>query len=259
MAQLPKGDLWVFGYGSLMWSPCFGYSAEGARPRARLPPRALHPVDALPRHAAQARPGDGPVPRRLVLGHGLPHRCATPRRALARLWQREMPRRVYAPRLIQVRGPAGAWCARSPSSPTRRIRPTCASSTCTGARAGRAGHRPARAVRRLHPQYAGAHARGRRARSAPRAHPARRARFAPLWLRATICGATARAARLGEVLGDRIAPLPDACWSTATAAGGVRDVLPRRASGTSASASRARRPGRGLRPEVEAHEMRRAR
>jgi cation transport protein ChaC len=29
------------------------------------------------------------------------------RRALARLWQREMPRRVYAPRLLQVRIPGG--------------------------------------------------------------------------------------------------------------------------------------------------------
>ena len=25
MAQLPKGDLWIFGYGSLMWSPGFSY------------------------------------------------------------------------------------------------------------------------------------------------------------------------------------------------------------------------------------------
>ena len=28
LAQLPKGDLWIFGYGSLMWSPGFSYKQK---------------------------------------------------------------------------------------------------------------------------------------------------------------------------------------------------------------------------------------
>jgi len=102
LAELPKGDLWVFGYGSLMWSPGFSY-IQKARGRIHGYHRALCILSTRYR-GTKRKPG-------LVMGlcrggscwgmayhvhaHGV-------RRALARLWQREMPRRVYAPRLLQV-------------------------------------------------------------------------------------------------------------------------------------------------------------
>ena len=102
MAQLPKGDLWVFGYGSLMWSPGFTYKQK-ALGRVHGYHRALCILSTRYR-GTKRKPG-------LVMGlcrggscWGMAFRVAAPRvrHALARLWQREMPRRVYAPRLLQV-------------------------------------------------------------------------------------------------------------------------------------------------------------
>jgi cation transport protein ChaC len=102
-AQLPKGDLWVFGYGSLMWSPCFGYKHK-APGQAHGYHRALCILSTRYRGTAR-KPG-------LVMGlcrggscWGIAYRIDPPRmrHALARLWNREMTRRVYAPRLIPVR------------------------------------------------------------------------------------------------------------------------------------------------------------
>jgi len=106
-AQLPKGDLWVFGYGSLMWSPCFEYTHR-APGRAHGYHRALCILSTRYR-GTQRKPG-------LVMGlcrggscWGMAYRIDAPRlrRALARLWYREMPRRVYEPRLIPVRLASG--------------------------------------------------------------------------------------------------------------------------------------------------------
>jgi len=103
MARLPKGDLWVFGYGSLMWSPCFSYEAKGFG-RAHGYHRALCILSTRYRGTLR-RPG-------LVMGlcrggscWGMAFRIARDevRRALSRLWAREMPRRVYHPRLVSVR------------------------------------------------------------------------------------------------------------------------------------------------------------
>jgi cation transport protein ChaC len=102
-AALPKGDLWVFGYGSLMWSPCFDFT-QRALGRAHGYHRALCILSTRYR-GTEAKPG-------LVMGlcrggscWGVAYRIHAQRlrRALARLWYREMPRRVYQPRLIRVR------------------------------------------------------------------------------------------------------------------------------------------------------------
>jgi cation transport protein ChaC len=102
MARLPKGEFWVFGYGSLMWSPCFSYEAKGPG-RAHGYHRALCILSTRYRGTLR-RPG-------LVMGLCRGGSCwgkafridrRQVRRALARLWAREMPRRVYHPRLVAV-------------------------------------------------------------------------------------------------------------------------------------------------------------
>jgi cation transport protein ChaC len=97
---LPVGDLWVFGYGSLMWSPCFAYR-ESRLARVHGFHRALCILSTRYR-GTHLKPG-------LVMGlcrggscWGMAFRIAAPdvRATLRRLWRREMPRRVYQPRLV---------------------------------------------------------------------------------------------------------------------------------------------------------------
>ncbi len=101
--RLPKGELWVFGYGSLMWSPCFAYR-EKAPARIHGYHRALCILSTRYR-GTHRRPG-------LVMGlcrggscWGMAFRIAASqvRRTLRRLWNREMPRRVYEPRMVQAK------------------------------------------------------------------------------------------------------------------------------------------------------------
>ena len=107
MARLPRmgprDEFWVFGYGSLMWSPCFSYEAK-APGQAHGYHRALCILSTRYRGTLR-RPG-------LVMGlcrggscWGMAFRIdrGNVRRALSRLWAREMPRRVYHPRLLAVR------------------------------------------------------------------------------------------------------------------------------------------------------------
>jgi len=106
-AALPDGDFWVFGYGSLMWSPCFAYR-EKRLARVHGYHRALCILSTRYR-GTHRKPG-------LVMGlcrggscWGMAFRIprSEMRRALARLWNREMPRQVYAPRLVPAVLPNG--------------------------------------------------------------------------------------------------------------------------------------------------------
>jgi glutathione-specific gamma-glutamylcyclotransferase len=102
-AGLPRGDLWVFGYGSLMWSPGFPYR-ERSVGLLRGYHRALCILSTRYR-GTHRRPG-------LVMGlcrggscWGMAFRVPAERVSLAlrRLWNREMPRRVYQAKLVPVR------------------------------------------------------------------------------------------------------------------------------------------------------------
>jgi cation transport protein ChaC len=106
-AALPPGELWVFGYGSLMWSPCFTYR-ERHLAQVHGYHRALCILSTRYR-GTRTKPG-------LVMGlcrggscWGMAFRVPRDKvgRCLARLWHREMPRRVYEPRLVPVRLPGG--------------------------------------------------------------------------------------------------------------------------------------------------------
>jgi len=100
--RLPRGDLWVFGYGSLMWAPGFRAS-EHATALVRGYHRALCILSNRYRGTPE-KPG-------LVMGlcrggscWGMAFRvpAARVRRVLATLWKREMLNRVYKPTLIPV-------------------------------------------------------------------------------------------------------------------------------------------------------------
>ena len=103
LAVAPPGDLWIFGYGSLMWSPGFQYREKSVG-LVRGYHRALCILSVRLRGTLR-RPG-------LVMGlcrggsvWGMAFRIpgTRVRRVLAALWRREMIRKVYLPKLVPVR------------------------------------------------------------------------------------------------------------------------------------------------------------
>jgi len=102
---LPRGDLWVFGYGSLMWDPGFPH-VDWAPALVYGFHRALCIYSSRWRGTPE-RPG-------LVLGlepggacRGIAYRVAASdaTTVLDELWRREMRRGVYHPRVLRARLP----------------------------------------------------------------------------------------------------------------------------------------------------------
>lgn len=100
---LPRGDLWVFAYGSLMWNPGFRY-IDGAPALLRGYHRSFCIYSSRYRGTVTA-PG-------LVLGLDRGGACrgtayciaeADIPAVLEHLWRQEMRRKVYVPRLLPAR------------------------------------------------------------------------------------------------------------------------------------------------------------
>jgi len=103
LSSLGNRELWVFGYGSLMWSPCFAFG-EKHLARVHGYHRALCILSTRYR-GTHRKPGlvMGLCQGGSCWGMAFRIRARDVRRSLTRLWSREMPRRVYEPRLVAVR------------------------------------------------------------------------------------------------------------------------------------------------------------
>jgi len=100
--NLPRGDLWIFGYGSLMWSP-------GFRPAERKTGlvRGYHRAMCILSHRYRGTPRKPGLVMGLCRGGscwGIAFRvpAARVRRVMRALWKREMLNNVYVPTLLQV-------------------------------------------------------------------------------------------------------------------------------------------------------------
>jgi cation transport protein ChaC len=122
LASRPRGDLWVFGYGSLIWNPQVVH-AEVRPARVWGWHRALRMWSRINR-GTEACPG---LVFALIAGgscRGIALRVPQPHaeHALRQLWKREMPRAVYDPRWLRTHTPQGVVQALaftlSPASPS---------------------------------------------------------------------------------------------------------------------------------------------
>ena len=98
--DLPDGDLWVFGYGSLMWQPGFEY-VEAVPARVYGYRRALCLWSIVYRGTPE-KPGlvFGLAAGGSCLGRAFRVRRSSRAPVLCYLWQREMIRGAYVPRVL---------------------------------------------------------------------------------------------------------------------------------------------------------------
>ena len=106
LALAPRGDLWIFGYASLMWRPGFRCSEKSA---GRV--HGFHRSFCVYSTRYRGTPEQPGLVMGLCRGGscwGVAFRVPSARvsRVLANLWRREMRNRVYEPRFVrvQVRG-----------------------------------------------------------------------------------------------------------------------------------------------------------
>jgi cation transport protein ChaC len=99
---VPQGDLWVFGYGSLMWDP--GFVHDHSCPALLRGYHRAFCIYSVRYRGTHEKPG-------LVLGlnrggacRGIAFRvpAAEVTGAVEALWAREMPRAVYVPRSVRL-------------------------------------------------------------------------------------------------------------------------------------------------------------
>lgn len=102
LENLPRGDLWIFGYGSLMWSP-------GFRPAERMTGlvRGYHRAMCILSHRYRGTPRKPGLVMGLCRGGscwGIAFRvpAARVRRVMRALWKREMLNNVYVPTMVHV-------------------------------------------------------------------------------------------------------------------------------------------------------------
>jgi glutathione-specific gamma-glutamylcyclotransferase len=100
--SVPQGELWVFGYGSLMWDP--GFTHDHAAPALLRGYHRAFCIYSTRHRGTHEKPG-------LVLGlnrggacRGMVYRvpAAAAASALDTLWDREMPSAAYTPRRVRI-------------------------------------------------------------------------------------------------------------------------------------------------------------
>lgn len=102
LSIVPRGDLWVFAYGSLMWSPDFPF-AERKAGRVHGYHRSLCILSSRYRGTPD-KPGlvMGLCPGGSCRGMAFRVQAGQAKEVLDTLWKREMLNRVYAPKFVPV-------------------------------------------------------------------------------------------------------------------------------------------------------------